>query len=528
VTAYLWSELKRTLEQYGNYASFFFMAMGNEQLVSNDEAFLKRHQALLMEKVAYAKEADPRHLYTCTAHPHTDGRNDDFYLVATKDELVLNGIRWGGPDPITTSRFGTQKPSTMVDFQEGVLRMDQPVITHEVGQWAVYPNFAEMPKYTGVLKPRNYEIFARELDKNGLLHQNADFVKNSGQLSLLLYKEEIESALRTPDLSGFELLDIHDYPGQGTSTVGILDCFFDSKGLITPENFRRFCEARVPLCSFEKYVYTSGETIQLTPMFANYSKAPVKGKAQLSVALKDGTILYQSCFEAEAPKGELTIWEKQQIKLTADKAAEAVIRLEICGTELINEWRIWIYPEEIPASVTEPIIITKLDEYAKQLLEEGKDLLYIHPYGAEPENGCQGSFTSQFWNPFMKPQKTQNGLMCDPNHPIFYDFPTDSHTNYQWWEILQKSYFMYLDEMPKDYFPIVQVIPGIKENRKMGLIWEGKVGKGRILICMADLLSTDKEPASKQLLYSIKKYMSSEKFEPKRELSFEVLKNTVR
>jgi len=255
VTKFLSSELERTLELYGNYACFLFLSMGNEQLVSANKEFRARHQKLLMEKVAYAKEKDPRHLYTCTSHNHTDGRNDDFFVAATKDKFVLNGIAWGGPDPLTTSRFALERPSTKVNYQEGILRIDRPVITHEVGQWAVYPNFAEMPKYTGVLKPRNYEVFAAQLDKNGLLHQNKDFVYHSGMLSQLLYKEEIESALRTPDLAGFELLDIHDYPGQGTSTVGILDCFFDSKGLITPEEYRQFCASVVPLCSFEKYVY---------------------------------------------------------------------------------------------------------------------------------------------------------------------------------------------------------------------------------------------------------------------------------
>jgi len=533
VTAFLWEELKKALARYGNYACFLFLSMGNEQLISSKKDFVMRHQKLLMEKVEYAKQTDPRHLYTCTSHNHTDGRNDDIFVVATKDELVLNGIQWGGPDPITTSRFSLRKPSTMENYQEGIVRMDRPSITHEVGQWAVYPNFAEMSKYTGILKPRNYEIFASQLAQNGLLEQNADFVKNSGMLSLLLYKEEIESALRTPDLSGFELLDIHDYPGQGTSTVGTLDCFFDSKGLITPEEYRHFCAPAVALCAFEKYVYTAGETLTVTPMIANYSRKSIQTAACLTLTLPDGTVVYEQTFDAAAVIGQLTEFAPHKISLDCQKAVQATLKLELAGTSLENSWPIWIYPQETASAKNTvsaqdaPIIVTALDETSKQLLQEGKDLLYLHPYGTHPKNGVQGSFTSQFWNPFMKPQETANGILCDPTHPLFADFPTDSHTNYQWWEIVKEAYFMYLDALPLDFFPIVQIIPGIKENRKMGLIWECKAANGRLLICTADLRSCKNRPAARQLLSSIQQYMNSTAFAPKQELTLDVLRTVL-
>lgn len=524
VCDYLWSELRQGLKQYGNYACFLFMSMGNEQLISWNKEFVARHQKVLMEKVEYAQKTDPRHLYTCTSHNHTDGRNDDFYLVARKDELVLNGIAWGGPDPITTSRFCLEKPSTKVNFQEGVLRMDRPSITHEVGQWAVYPNFAEMHKYTGVLKPRNYEVFARQLDQNGLLHQNESFVKNSGQLSLLLYKEEIESALRTPDLSGFELLDIHDYPGQGTSTVGILDCFFDSKGLITPEEYRRFCAPVVTLCAFDRFVYRAGEELEVTPMVANYSKEHAEGTACLRLLGEDGAILHEVSWDAQAPKGRLTEYPVQKMLLQTQEAAAVTLYFELAGFS--NSWKIWVYPESVP-EVDIPVV-TDLGTQTQKLLEEGQDVLYIMPHGEEPMNGCQGSFTSQFWNPFMKPQKTKNGILCDPKHPAFAYFPTESYTNYQWWEILMKSYFMSMDMLPKAFFPIVQIIPGIKDNGKHGLIWECKVGTGRVLICTADLLSSEGCPAAGQLLYSLKKYIQSPDFAPQQEIELDRLRDVLR
>ena len=510
ITEFLWHELRETLRLYGNYACFIFMSMGNEQLVSHDKAFLARHQALLMEKVAYGQRTDPRHMYTCTSHPHTDGRNDDFYVVATKDELVMNGIRWGGPDPITTSRFSLLPPSTDVNYQEGVERIDAPVITHEVGQWAVYPDFSEMPKYTGVLKPRNYEVFARELDRNGLLHQNAAFVKASGELSLRLYKEEIESALRTPDLSGFELLDIHDYPGQGTSPVGLLNVFFESKGIVSADEMRHICAPRVALCSFDRYAYTSGETITLTPMVANYGRDDLSARGRLRVVTAEGYALMDETFPVNAPAGGLTELEKRTALLAAGRAAKAKVIFE--AGEISNSWDIWIYPAHLDEAEGGPAVVRTPDE-AMPLLDEGKDVLIILSQDA-PINGLPGSVTTQFWNPFMKPQKTLNGLMLNPSHPMLADFPTDGHTDWQWWEILKKARFIDMSAFPKAYFPLVQAVPGIGDNKKWGLIWEGRAGKGRYVVCAADLPACE-GPAAKQLMYSIRRYMTGGSFDPK-------------
>ena len=65
-----------------------------------------------------------------------------------------------------------------------------PVIVHEMGQWCVYPNFDEIKKYTGPLKPKNFEIFRDSLAAHGMLDQWRDFLRASGKLQALCYKEE--------------------------------------------------------------------------------------------------------------------------------------------------------------------------------------------------------------------------------------------------------------------------------------------------------------------------------------------------
>ncbi len=160
------------------------------------------------------------------------------------------------------SIINAEPPQTMFDFRDFISKYEVPTVSHEIGQWCVYPDFKEIEKYTGVLKPTNFEIFRETLAENGMEDQAEDFLMASGKLQVLCYKADIEAALRTPGFGGFELLQLHDFPGQGTALVGILNPFFESKGYVTPEEFRMFCNETVPLARIKKLIWKGGETFE--------------------------------------------------------------------------------------------------------------------------------------------------------------------------------------------------------------------------------------------------------------------------
>ena len=151
--------------------------------------------------------------------------------------------------------------NTMTDYRRSIAGVRVPVIGHEVGQYTVFPDFREIAKYTGVLRARNLEIFREKLRAKGMLDQAEQFRQASGALAVLCYREDIEAALRTPGFGGFQLLDLQDFPGQGTALVGILDAFMDSKGLIEPKAWREFCSEVVPLVRMKKYAWTTGRDL---------------------------------------------------------------------------------------------------------------------------------------------------------------------------------------------------------------------------------------------------------------------------
>ena len=165
-----------------------------------------------------------------------------------------------------------------MNFESAIEQCSLPIIGHETGQFQCYPNYEEIKKYTGALKPWNLEIFRKRLGESGMAGQADDFFKASGKWMAQLYRAEMEMAFRTPGMAGFQLLDLQDYPGQGTALVGILDAFMDNKGLITAKEWKESCDDVILLALLPKFCYSGNEALKGSIKVANYTPTTLKGK----------------------------------------------------------------------------------------------------------------------------------------------------------------------------------------------------------------------------------------------------------
>jgi hypothetical protein len=526
VTEYLFEELKHLVYTYGNHPSLLFVSMGNEQLVTYpDSEFFAQHKANLMQKVAWGQKADSRHLYTCSTHPYTPGRNDDFYVSAWGPERPspLTGIRWSGGTVIDWSRFNTEAPNTTFDYREAIEGIDRPVMSHEVGQWMVYPDLKEISRYHVAKRAFNFEAFREDLRKKGRLEQANDYMRSSGQLAVALYREEIESALRTPNMGGFQLLDLHDYPGQGTSTVGILNSLWESKGLITPEEFRSSCGPVVALARLDKRTWTNTDQFQATLELSNYGPSDLPNLRTIW-RLQDsrGHIYASGEFEHFAAQGELSTIGKITADLSpVQKATKLRLNVETLGSTS-NSWDLWVYPDEKAMPAPEGIrLIRSMDKAAIADLKAG-GMVLLCPETKDLKDAIPGTFTSVFWNSLMKSRQVSKtmGILCDPANPALADFPTEFHSNWQWWDIVMKSSAVRLDSLPAALRPIVKVVDSPHENRRLAMIFEAKVGSGRLLFCATDIISDlESRPVARQLRLSLLKYMASPMFYPDVDIS---------
>ncbi|SIN75351.1 glycoside hydrolase family 2 [Chitinophaga niabensis] len=498
---WLAAEGQNIIVNYGNHPSFCFWSMGNE---------LEGDFNWLAQLLTTLKKNDPRHLYTSTTfsfqkdHGRFPEPVDEFFITQYTKKGWVRG----------QGIFNTYAPNFSTDYTKAIDSIPVPIITHEIGQYSVYPNMQEIKKYTGVLDPLNFKAIQKDLQQKGLLPLSQQFLLASGKFAANLYKEEIERALKTKGLSGFQLLDLHDFPGQGTALIGILDAFWDSKGLVTAETHRTYCGPVVPLLRFDKAIYTSNEQFKGEVEVANFSRAVLKNSA-INWMAKDAS--GKELAAGLIPAQDIEMGTGQSLgSFTFDlqKIKEATaVTIHLNGAGYRNQWTIWVYPEKLETGV----IVKTLNE-ALPLLEAGRNVL-LNPDTAALK-GVEGRFAPVFWSPVHFPdQPGTMGILCDPQHPAFKDFPTEFYSNWQWWDLITSSKTMVIDPLP-ELTPLVRVIDNFFRNRKMANVIEAKVGKGKLILTSLDLTNKlEERPAARQLRYSLEQYMASKAFAPKVELS---------
>jgi hypothetical protein len=517
VDSWLYEEADHILEAYGNHPSFCMMAYGNEPAGANQVRYLN-------EFVTHFKKKDPRRVYTGGA---------GWPLIESADYFVDPKARIQGWGEGLNSIINRSAPQTVFDYREIIGQTSIPYVSHEIGQWCVYPNFREMEKYTGVLKARNFEIFQSTLEASGLGHLADSFLLASGKLQVLCYKADIEAALRTPGMAGFQLLDLHDFPGQGTALVGVLDPFWEEKGYITPEAYRRFCNATVPLVRLQKRVFSNNETFKAGVEVAHFGNEVLQDPdINWQVTSQDGQTIARGTFE----KKQLILDNNQSIgniSIQLDQiTVPGKLNLKVSVNQYANDWDFWVYPEVLPEINQAEVHVTgKLDQESIKILENGGKVLWAlsqnslnDEYGGDIAVGFSSIFWNTAWTGGQAPHTL--GILCNPEHPALAGFPTEYHSNWQWWDAMHHGQAIILNKFENKIDPIVRIIDDWFENRSLGLIFEAKVGEGKIVVSGADLLSDlNNRLEAKQLLYSLLHYMTSPGFQPSSEISMDELES---
>lgn len=509
---FLKEEAERILDTYGNHPSFIMFCEGNEMVGPKVKEFLS-------SQVKHWKEYDPRRLYTGSAA---------YPLVAENEYHVLYGARPHRWKEGLKSRFNVKPLDTKYDYSDYVVKHKEPIITHEIGQWCVFPDFNEIPKYTGVLKPYNYELFRELLRDSKMLDQAQEFTMASGKFSVIMKKEEVESYLRTPGFGGYHMLQLNDFPGQGTAPVGVVDIFWDPKPFVSAAEFSKFQSTRVPLLRTESFTWTNDQMFKATAQFANFGESSMKASvAHWSLKYPDGKVFAEGDFaQADIPVGSpFTLGELSVPLNNISKATKLDLEINVKGTEYSNSWGVWVYPKQLPASNSKGLMIAlNWDNKAKRHLENGGKVLLLADT-ANIQSTAEPVFSGISWNTVwsgMPPNLL--GILCNPEHPALKHFPTEYHSNWQWWDVVRNSKPIVINHTPFSFKPVVQMVPDWNRPDKIGLVFEAKVGKGSLLLTGVNLRDNmDKRPVARQFLYSLKEYAGSKDFSPSEELTTEMI-----
>lgn len=515
-------ELIETLRMLCNHPSFVMLTLGNE--LQADELGHQRMGELL----DMARREDPTRLYANGSNTHYGqlgcDPHSDFYTSNRFHDLYLRGT-----DANMRGYINHKYPSARENFDGAMdaLRKTykKPVFSFEVGQFEVLPDFGELEEFHGVCDPANYRWIRDRVEQKGLMPVWEKYVEASGELSRIGYREEAEAAMRTEKLSGISLLGLQDFPGQGTALVGMLNSHLKPKpySFAQPQRFREFFTDRLPLVLLSKYTYENTETLAAPIRVANFGKGEISGEVYCRLEgpgfLGEAVLPRVSC-----PAGRLTDAGTLRLPLSgADKPLRLDLTVTIASAS--NRYPIWVYPPVKPVCPEGVYETAVLDGAARAVLASG-GAVYLSP-PSTPEalpHSIQAQFTTDFWSVGTFPsQEGGMGQLIDTGHPIFRDFPTESHTNWQWWPMASRRAMI----LPRRLECIVTEMDSYAFLRPMAKLFECRCGGGRVLVSSMGLQDLGQYPEARALLDSICRYLGSEEFAPAQELTLEELGSLV-
>lgn len=498
IDKFLMDETIRLTREYGNYASFTMLASGNEPR--------GRWVNWVTKFVKYWAANDSRRVYTgASVGGSWAWQPANQYHV----KAGARGLNW---DIL---------PESNSDFRDKIDTVSAPFVSHEAGQWCAFPNFNEIKKYTGVNKAKNFELFSEDLSDHDMAKSGHDFLMASGKLQVLAYKHEIEKTLRTPDYAGFQLLSLNDYSGQGTALVGVLDVFWDEKGYCNSYDFIRFCGPVVPLIRTEKFVYQSDEHLKAKAELSYFGESTYQNiKPTWTLRNQFGELMANGNLEEKTvePGSNITMGDIDVDLSFVDKPMKLNLEIKINSCNGVNDWNFYVYPAQ--NSIPDPgkvIIAYEWTKEVEKILLDGGDVFLLASGRIEYGKDVVQTLAPVFWNTSwfkMRPPHT-TGILINPRHPVFNDFISDYYADLQWWELMNKTQVMQFTDFPKGFQPLVQSIDTWFLNRKIGMLFEAKVGKGRLIVSSMNLDKNHKQrPVARQLYISILNYMKSSKFRP--------------
>ena len=539
---YYRAELVDLLKTYANHPSFVMLTLGNE-LQAQDEG-----RERMRELVRTAKRMDPTRLYAngSNAFYGEEGCDpeSDFYTSQSCKDVVIRGTFSG-----MRGYLNENYPSTDRTYDEAMAEIrkeyQKPVFSFEVGQFEVLPDFEELESFHGISDPVNLKLIKKRVEERGLLPTWEKYVEATGELSRLAYREEIEAAMRTRELSGISLLGLQDFPGQGTALVGMMNSHLEPKpyDFARPERFREFFQECRILVKLPHYTYEAGERLIAEVIAANFGKGNIEGVFCWTLAEKKSVSENGNCEPAEIKSKNTVIATGEDTEITicrpgsytevgrldipldfAEKNTALTLKVRIGDS--ISAYPIWVYRKTTPVCPENVYETRAFDMKTREILQNG-GRVYLSP-DADKEslpNSIKTQFTTDFWSVgTFADQEGGMGQLIDTEHPIFKEFPTDFHTDWQWWIMTTKRAVI----LPHPMKTIITEMDSYAFLRPMAQMIEFRCLKGKVLLSTMELHKSQQYPEVRALQASIYTYLSGENFEPAEEITEEELSMLVR
>ena len=557
-------EIDNIVNALYNHPSFMVYCVGNELRQPATKPRIREIRDIIKEK-------DPTRLFidTC-AHGEYDRDYVDFDVqhMGYFFPYGENADMFENTDNLLC--FGTVRDIDMVvaegdsKIRRGIA-FERPLIAHEICHYTSWRDaYALKEKFEryGVEAPWWVDEEIKMIEAKGYADTFAEKLQLTKNFQLRCWKTALENLRASTLLSGFHMLQFADTDKYENSN-GVVDCFDDAHG-ISPEVFRAFNADTVVLARQKKQIYTAGEVAKIPVLLSQYMINP-PATADFSYTLKCGeeTLLSGKLGGVDTAKSGIYTICKLELKLPKlDRAEKFVLTCNLDfdnGSHIDNSWEMWCFPEAeypmpLPAvsdmqadyldkcckfdSSAALTVTDKLDDELFERLARGERVMLIYRTDWTRHLLHKGMEAPKYsfrhtWDRFkgvIWDRGTQNGGFDDKAALEKYGFVTDGEINFQYYNLIDDSDKINLDDFPvkakslvsgldkaaRDRFDVSKFkLPELMYDRTMrnfSYAFALRVGEGKLLVTGFNFTGASTDPATRSMLRALTGFAASEDF----------------
>lgn len=402
----------------------------------------------------------------------------------------------------------------------------KPLLIHEIGIHGGYIDIGLEHRYDGSRIGSDLFTATRlHLAEKNLIQKATLYYQNSCAHMRIQRKYAVENTRKCNSVSGYDFLGATDAHWHRTGyECGIMNEFYELKHGESAADVLKYNNESVLLidCDTNRNFYC-GAKIQLDTMLSHFGKSDID-IAKVSWYLKDkATVLVAGQFSCQRlKKGTLTNLGKINIIMPDVKVAKKVtLVLQLSGGEydLENEWNFWVYPIiTVQKQKHSYSIVDKLTSTVLGKLAIGERVVFL---GKAPFPSMETHFMSSSSG---RAGNHKGTVIHD--HPLMNNFPHDGYFDLQFFDMIDSGVNPVTfenEDLPFD--PIIELISPFKRVRKISVLFEYQVGKGKIIFCTLNL--KNKDLGTEYFKNILEQYASSDKFNPRSSVDVKVLERFI-
>ncbi len=422
-----------------------------------------------------------------------------------------------------TSYSSADGTPTVLDTRNAVY--GKPLLSHEICIHGTYADLSLEEHYRGsrIGQTAFLSSVREHLADVGLLDRAPLYYRNSAAWQRLLRKHCFETVRRSTTFSGYDFLgEIDTHWHTFGYCVGMMNEFYELKPGETVQNVLRYNGETVLLADLPSQVnFLSGASVEIPILVSHYGKTIPQALLQIRVSC-GGSVLYRrQLHTGEIVRGSLSELYRVIFRMPhTDRPMKLTLSVSLSGgdTDSENCWDLYVFPK-----VRKPISAKALSTGGVSVTEtfDGTTLWNMLSSGKTVVLFGAGPFAAKDVSYQLSVAGRTNGHLATviADHPLMEEFPHDGYCAAQFASMLRSSHAAVLDLRDMPHAPIIDIASSYKNAHREALLFEYRVGEGKLLCCTLRLCHDD--PAAAWLRDHILAYAMGDGFCPLQTLSRE-------